>query len=49
MNNEFRYTNAAETAKPGYLTRKWNRLYPGWNRRPKPLHPASVRPIRKAA
>lgn len=30
----FKYTNAASTAKPDYLARKWDRLYPGW-RRPK--------------
>ena len=35
MTKDFRYTNSAETAKPGYLIKKWNRLYPGWNRRPK--------------
>lgn len=34
----FRYSNAAETCKEGYLSRKWHRLYPGWNK-PKPAAP----------
>lgn len=36
MNPDFRYTNSTLTAKPGYLHRKWNRLFPGWNKPPKP-------------
>jgi hypothetical protein len=42
MAPDFRYTNAAKTARPGYLLNKWNRLYPGWNKRPKP---APLRPV----
>jgi hypothetical protein len=26
----FRYTNAHDSAKPGYLRHKWDRMYPGW-------------------
>ena len=33
-----RYTNAAGTSKEGYLSRKWDRLYPGW-RKPRPPAP----------
>lgn len=27
---KFKYTSAAESAKPHYLKNKWDRLYPGW-------------------
>ena len=36
LSPEFRYSNAAASAKEGYLRQKWMRLYPGWNRRPTP-------------
>lgn len=36
MKPDFKYDNSVQTAKPGYLHRKWTRLYPGWNKPPKP-------------
>lgn len=50
---KFRYANAAETSKEGYLARKFDRLYPGW-RKPKPAAPSTEATIlnitkRKAA
>lgn len=36
---KFRYSNAAETSKEGYLARKFDRLYPGW-RKPRRAPPA---------
>ena len=49
MKSDFRYTNSAETAKPGYLAKKWSRLFPGWNRRPKAKQPEIVQLKRRVA
>ncbi len=45
---KFRYTSAADTAKPGYLHRKWLRLYPNCFKPEKPVA-ATVTPLLKAA
>lgn len=42
----FKYTSAAATAKPDYLARKWDRLYPGW-RKPKEAEVIQM-PMKKA-
>lgn len=34
MDPDFEYTNSANTAKSNYLKDKWDKLYPGWNRKP---------------
>ncbi len=31
----FSYTNSVESAKTNYLKEKWDKLYPGWNEKPK--------------
>jgi hypothetical protein len=30
LDASFKYAPAADTAKPGYLAEKWDRLYPNW-------------------
>ena len=36
IDRTFRYTSAADTAKPGYLHKKWLRLYPNCFKPEKP-------------
>lgn len=30
MGKDFVYSDSAESAKPDYLAKKWDKLYPGW-------------------
>lgn len=41
----WKYTNSTETAKPGYLARKWDEKYPGWQQKPKKEEPVPVKPL----
>jgi len=36
MKPDFKYTPSDITKKPGYLHKKWNRMFPGWNKPPSP-------------
>lgn len=46
----FRYYDSAKSSKPGYLARKWNRLFPGWRSGKSRVEKlATVAPIRKRA
>ena len=33
----WQYTNSADTAKTNYLKEKWDKLYPGWNLKPRKI------------
>lgn len=37
----FKYHDSTTSAKPGYLEKKWDKLYPGWRKThlPKPIDP----------
>lgn len=36
---DFKYVDATDTKKPGYLARKWDRMFPGWRRAKKAPEP----------
>ena len=46
----FRYVSASDSAKPGYLHKKWQRMYPNCFRpeKPKPDEQATVTTLRTA-